>query len=334
MGIKNLNRFFKDNASSSINIIKMSELSGKKVAIDISIYMYRYASEDNLIENMYLMLTLFRFYGIIPIFIFDGKPPDEKKDLLLKRRSDKVGALEEYNNLKNKLNNDVVINDTDKKGLIHNMIALKRSFISIKNSDIEIVKKLIRAYGATYFDAHGEADELCAMLTIQGKVWACLSEDMDLFVYGCPRVLRYLSLFNNTAVLYDLTGILTSLGLTQKQLREICVLSGTDYNNVHFNSSSKNEELNLYDTLTYFQNYYNEKTSLEFYDWLIERTDYIQDYDLLMKIYKMFDLNDENIDNNINIKVFENINIVNGPVQDDIVMEILKKDGFLFPTIG
>ena len=334
MGIKNLNQFFKNNASSSINLINMSELSGKKIAVDISIYMYRYSSEDNLIENIYLMLTLFRFYGIIPIFIFDGKPPDEKKDLLLKRRSDKVGALEEYNNLKDKLNNDSVMNDNDKKGLIHNMIALKRTFISIKNSDIEIVKNLIRAYGATYYDAHGEADELCAMLTIKGKVWACLSEDMDMFVYGCPRVLRYLSLFNNTAILYDLNGILENLGLTQKQLREICVLSGTDYNNVNSSlTPNSEEEPTLYDTLTYFQNYYNEKTNVEFYDWLIEKTRYIQDYDLLMKIYKMFDLNDDNIDNNINIKVFENINIVNGSVQNDIVMEILKKDGFVFPTI-
>ena len=92
------------------------------------------------------------------------------------------------------------------------------------------VKNLIRAYGATYYDAIGEADELCALLTVKDKVWACLSEDMDMFVYGCPRVIRYFSLLNHTAVLYDLNGILTSLGISQKELREICILSGTDYN--------------------------------------------------------------------------------------------------------
>lgn len=331
MGIKNLNRFFKDNASSAIKTINMSELSGKKVAVDISIYMHKYASEGNLIENIYLMLSVFRYYNIIPIFIFDGKPPDEKKELLLQRRSNKVEALKEYNNITNLLNNGSEIEDGDKKEMLHNMATLKRTLISVKNPEIENVKNLIRSYGATYYDAHGEADELCAMLTIKGKVWACLSEDMDMFVYGCPRVVRYLSLFNHSAVLYDLKEILNELCLTQKQLREICILSGTDYNCANVNPGN-NVEPTLYDTLKHFQYYYNEKSQMEFYDWLIEKTDYIQNYDLLIKINKMFDLNNENIDNNINIKIFENINIVNGPIQNDLMKEILKTDGFVFPS--
>ena len=67
-------------------------------------------------------------------------------------------------------------------------------------------------------------------------------------------------------------------------------------------------------------------------DWLIEKTDYINDYNLLIKINKMFELNKTNIDNNVNIKVFENINIENGPIQNDLTKEILKKDGFIFPS--
>jgi len=330
MGIKNLNRFFKDNASSAIKTINMSELSGKKVAVDISIYMHKYATDGNLIENIYLMLSVFRYYNIIPIFIFDGKPPDEKKELLSKRRSDKVEALKEYNNITNLLNNGSEIEAVDKKEMLHNMATLKRTLVSVKNPEIENVKNLIRSYGATYYDAHGEADELCAMLTIKGKVWACFSEDMDMFVYGCPRVVRYLSLFNHTAVLYDLKGILNELCLTQKQLREICIISGTDYNCGNVDPEN-NVEPTLYDTLKYFQDYYNEKSQLEFYDWLIEKTNYIQNYDLLIKINKMFDLNKENIDNNINIKIFENINIVNGPLQNELMKEILMTDGFVFP---
>jgi hypothetical protein len=70
---------------------------------------------------------------------------------------------------------------------------------------------------------------------------------------------------------------------------------------------------------------------MNFYDWLIEKTDYINDYNLLIKINKMFELNKENIDNNVNIRVFENINIENGPIQNELTKEILKKDGFIFP---
>jgi len=233
MGIRHLNKFFKENASDSINFIPLSTLSGKKIAIDISIYMYKYASEDTLLENIYLMLSVFRYYNIIPLFIFDGKPPTEKKDLLLKRRRDKKEAEEEFKKLKNTLSNNLDMDETEKHDIINTMDMLKRRFVNIRKNDIETVKELIRSYGATYYDAPGEADELCAMLTIKGKVWACLSEDMDMFVYGCPRVIRYLSLLNHTAVIYDMKGILENLGISQKELREICVLSGTDYNSLN-----------------------------------------------------------------------------------------------------
>ena len=69
--------------------MNMSDLSGKEIAIDISIYLYKYESDNVLLENIYLMLSIFRHYNVIPIFIFDGKPPPEKKELLIKRKTDK-----------------------------------------------------------------------------------------------------------------------------------------------------------------------------------------------------------------------------------------------------
>ena len=96
MGIKHLNRFLREEAKNSIKFISLSEISGKKIAVDISIYMYKFAADDSLIENIYLMLSIFRYYNIIPIFIFDGKPPDEKSEILIKRREDKKEALDEY----------------------------------------------------------------------------------------------------------------------------------------------------------------------------------------------------------------------------------------------
>ena len=83
MGIKYLNRFLKEECKDSIKLISLKELSCKKIAIDISIYLYKYAADNTLIENIYLMLSIFRHYKIIPIFIFDGKPPSEKKELLI-----------------------------------------------------------------------------------------------------------------------------------------------------------------------------------------------------------------------------------------------------------
>lgn len=320
MGIRHLNRFLKDNASSSIKLCNLSELSGKKIAVDISIYMYRFASNNTLIENIYLMLSVFRHYNIIPIFIFDGKPPPEKHELLRKRKEDKREAENEYNKLKNTLEINKDMDDSDKQEIIYNMDILKKKFVSINKNDIENVKMLIRSYGATYYDAPGEADELCAMLNIKNKVWASLSEDMDMFVYGCPRVIRYFSLLNHTAIVYDVKGILNNLGISQKELREICVLSGTDYN-----LECDDTKNSLNNTLKIFKKYHKSTSKVGFYEWLNKDNNFIKDYDLLLKTYNMFELN-----NRFDIKVFEKIKIINGPIIKNEIINILKTDGFIF----
>lgn len=324
MGIRYLNRFLKDNASSSIQLRNLAELSGKKIAVDISIYIYRFASDGILIENMYLMLSVFRHYNIIPIFIFDGKPPAEKLELLQKRKEDKIEAENEYNKLKNTLEINKDMDDYDKQEIIYSMDMLKKKFVTINKNDIQKIKALIRAHGATYYDAPGEADELCAMLTIKDKVWGCLSEDMDMFVYGCTRVIRYLSLLNHTAVVYDVKGILNNLGINQKELREICVLSGTDYN-----LECDDTKNTFNNTLKLFKKYHKSQTKISFYEWLNENNNnYIKNYNLLLKIYDIFDLSN----NHYNIKIFEKIKIVNGPIDNCEIKNILKTDGFIFPV--
>ena len=334
MGIKFLNKILRDTCDKSIWQINISELTGKKIAVDISIYLYKYETTDTLLENIYLMLAIFRQYNITPIFIFDGKAPAEKKQLLQKRREDKAAAKNEYNKLKDVLENNADKDEEEKLDIAASMDQLKKQFVHISREKIEKVKELIRAYGATYYDAPGEADELCALLVIKKKVWACLSEDMDLFVYGCNRVLRYFSLFNQTVVLYYTKGILEQLCMSQKEFREICVLSGTDYN-INANTNKENNKYNdlslsLPNTMKLFRKYKEVNTNannLTFYDWLnqSEKTaDYITDLDLLHKINNMFIVSNELTD------LFKNIKIANGPVQKEIVKEIMKEDGFMF----
>lgn len=333
MGIKFLNKILRDNCEQSIWQINISELSGKKIAIDISIYLYKYESNNALLENMYLMLAIFRENNIIPIFVFDGKPPPEKKELLQKRREDKAAAKNEYNKLKTQL--ETISDDVyEKNEIIATMDQLKKQFVYITHEKIEKVKELIRAYGATYYDAPGEADELCALLVIKKKVWACLSEDMDLFVYGCNRVLRYFSLVNQSFVLYHTKGILASMNMTQKEFREICVLSGTDYNiNANTNTNTKNNNIvTLPNTIKLFRKYQEEqlnnknKNNVTFYDWLTsssKHADYITDLELLQKINNMFDISNLRDD-------LMKIKIMNSPIQKLLVREIMKEDGFMF----
>lgn len=322
MGIAHLNKYIKQKCPDSIRAISLSGLYGKIIAVDISIYLYKYERDDLLMENIYIMLSIFRYYNITPLFIFDGKPPTEKKALLIQRRKERNKAVMYYDILNDKLEGPQ-IKEEDKQEILLEMLTLKKQMVLITRDKIEKVKELLRAYGASYFDAPGEADELCAMLVIKKKVWACLSEDMDMFVYGCPRVLRYFSLFNHTAVLYYTKGILRELNLSQDEFREICVLSGTDYNLQY-----RDKNIHLCRTFAYFQKYKDwvikegQNTNMNFYTWLQTNTKYIKNIHTLININKLFDLQDAHN----RLVMFENISIINGVILEEKIQEIMKKE--------
>jgi len=321
MGIKYLNSFLKDNCPESIKCVSMADLSGKKIAIDISIYLYKYVGDNSLIENMYLMIAIFRHYNIMPIFIFDGKPPAEKKELLKQRRENKLDAEKEYNRLRDCL--ESIVDDSEKQEIAANMDSLKKQFVYVNKNHISKVKELIISFGVTYIDAPGEADELCALLVLKKKVWGCMSEDMDLFAYGCPKVLRYFSLLNRSAVVYNMKGILQELDVTMKEFRQICVLSGTDYNTNH----DERDGMNLQKVTKLFKKYKRAKDGGDFYNWINNNcSECIDSYDSLKNIYNMFDLSE----NHNSLKNYENIRIINTTINKEQMRLILEEDGFIF----
>jgi 5'-3' exonuclease len=322
MGIKNLNKYLQMNCSNSIKCISLSELSGKKIAIDVSIYLYKYEGEDALVENMYLLLSVIRKYNIIPIFIFDGKAPTEKKALIQKRIDDRTDAQKEYNILKRKLSD---ADENEKKEIINTMDQLKKKIIYITKEKIDRIKDLIRYYGATYYDAPNEADELCAMLVIKKKVWACLSEDMDMFVYGCSRVLRYLSLLNHSVVLYYYKGILEDLQISGQDFKEICIIAGTDYN------TNLNNNLNIFNIFNYHKQYIKNKdkdnNNITFNNWLQTQKEigYNINIDLIEKIKIMFDLYVKEY-----LNIYNKIKITNSQIDYKNLQNLLEQDGFIF----
>ena len=89
MGIRYLNTYIKNNCSHGLSNVNIRNLAGHSLAIDTSIYMYKFLGQNKLIENFYLMISILLYYKITPIFIFDGKPPPEKIDILKQRRQNK-----------------------------------------------------------------------------------------------------------------------------------------------------------------------------------------------------------------------------------------------------
>uniref|UniRef100_A0A6C0C3C8 XPG N-terminal domain-containing protein n=1 Tax=viral metagenome TaxID=1070528 RepID=A0A6C0C3C8_9ZZZZ len=231
MGIKLLNSFLKNYCTNGITEKHLSNFYGKKIAIDISIYMYKYKSEEQLIEKIYLMCCIFDYYNIIPIFVFDGKPPEEKKHTLITRREERNYAKDELNKIMDDLRKNNVDADTYVLNYKNKIRALKKQSVKITNDEFDKIKRLIDGFGMTYVVADSEAETLCAKLLYKKQVHYCLSEDTDMFVYLSPYTLRYISLSNHKVLLYDLKKILINLNLTRSEFVSICVLSGNDYYN-------------------------------------------------------------------------------------------------------
>ena len=162
------------------------------------------------------MLSIFVYYDINAIFVFDGKPPLEKKELLEKRVIDKIKARVKYQELEKHLSTCDNYEKEEIREIQESMTSLKKKFNKLKYSDIKKVKELISAFGYTYIQADSEADIICGKMVTKNIAYACLSEDMDMFLYGCHRVIRYLSLLNHSAIMYDLKNILIELNLTFK----------------------------------------------------------------------------------------------------------------------
>ena len=134
MGVQNLNRYLRNNCNSAVKNLPLSSLAGKRIVIDTSIYLYRFIGEGDLIENMYNLISIFKNYNIVPIFIFEGVPPIEKEEIIKKRRTDRISAEIEYTNLKSH-----GVEDT-------NLDKLRRKAIKVKYKDVNDVKYLMDKY--------------------------------------------------------------------------------------------------------------------------------------------------------------------------------------------
>jgi flap endonuclease-1 len=260
MGVRMLNRYLREYSNSAMKEVTLSDFSEKKIAIDISIFMYQFKGNNSLIESMYKMIMLFRKYRVIPIFVFDGTPPDEKMEILNERDATKKEAKEECAKLENQLLQEDLDNEEREK--IKNLLSMERKkCLRITNANIRDVKALIKVLGVNYLEANGEADDLCVYLVRKRFVWACMTEDMDMFVYGCQRVLRNFNLEKGTMTMYTMMEILKNLKMTQNEFRDICLLSGTDYNRSKFT---------IYTGMSMFYKYLKKKRSnVSFYDWLV-----------------------------------------------------------------
>ena len=314
MGVRHLNKFLRQKCSDmSISKRHLREFQNKTIVVDTSIYLYRFSAEDALIENIYLLISMFRNYNITPLFVFDGKPPAEKMELLRRRREEKYIAQQRYNMLldmsKKHMNLDI---QTE-------LDILKKKMIKIKTHDIERVKQLMEYYGVNHYTPPGEADDFCAYMVLSGKADCCLSDDTDLFLYNCPYILRNLSLINHTVIYHDVGKVFKEVNMSYHTFRDIMLLSGTDYN-------LTDKELGFDDLMKICEIYMDSKEISNCYDWL-EMNGFNISHDNIQQTAQMFVVNYNMYEN-----LTKNMVIQNLPPKTHLLHKELEKEGFVFYT--
>lgn len=227
MGVKNLFKIISEYAPNSITKKSIKDFSGKYVVLDASMIIYQYViairssgsdlqnTEGKLTSHILGVLSkTFLLLGndIIPIFVFDGTPPELKKETLKSRKEIKKKNLEKLEATE------------DKEDQIK---YFKRSF-SITPKQIQEVKDILTLFGIPIVESTTEADPLCARIVSKGLAYGVSSEDMDLLAFGCSKLIRSLS-SKKKAIEINLEEVLKGLELTQDQFVDLCILLGCDY---------------------------------------------------------------------------------------------------------
>ena len=246
MGIKNLKKLIKQHAGGAISDISLSSLSGKKIAIDSSILLYKYRyhiSTDNfhILGFISKIIELLEF-GILPVFIFDGAPPEAKKDTLCKRNTVRENMKERINKLKEErsglpdinVNVDEFIDDCEEvdpeevevinkvKKINKEIDQLQKNILYVNKNHSNEVMEMLETLGIPFLKGISEAEETCAYLQRNGLVDYVLTEDTDSLAFGAESVI-----FGSQ--LYSLPKILPLLEINFDQFIDLCILCGCDF---------------------------------------------------------------------------------------------------------
>ncbi|KAE8665607.1 Flap endonuclease 1 [Hibiscus syriacus] len=212
-----LTKLLADNAPKAMKEQKLESYFGRKIAIDASMSIYQFLIVVGRVGSE----TLTNEAGEVTSYVFDGQPPDLKKQELAKRNSKRLDATEDLQEARESGNQE----DIEK---------FSKRTVKVTRQHNEDCKQLLRLMGVPVIDAPSEAEAQCAALCNSGKasVYAVASEDMDSLTFGTPKFLRHLmdpSSRKVPVMEFDVAKVLEGLNLTMDQFIDLCILSGCDY---------------------------------------------------------------------------------------------------------
>lgn len=227
MGISGLLPLLKDIQHST----HVEAYRGKTLGIDAYVWLHRgaYACATDLALGRpttrfitYAMhrIRMLQHYGVKPYVVFDGAQLPSKagteRERAARRREHRMRGLQFHAEKRTSAARDAFVRSVD----ITPALAY------------ELIKQL-RVHGIPYLVAPYEADAQLAYLERHGIIDAIITEDSDLLVFGCNKVLFKLDTYGNCLEIdrarFDKVKQLSFEGWTHQEFRQMAILSGCDY---------------------------------------------------------------------------------------------------------
>ena len=171
--------------------------------------------------------------GIKPVWVFDGRPPSLKTAEIERRRKTKMDAAVKY---------EMAVSIGDEEGAKK----YAQQTTSLQDWMIDQSKKLLDLFGIPHIQAPSEGEATAAHMTITGAAWASASQDYDSILFGARRLVRNFANSGRRKVpnrnfyvsvepeLILLQNVLESSGLSRKELVDVGIMIGTDFNPTGF----------------------------------------------------------------------------------------------------
>ena len=240
MGVTKLGDLFGERQTVSFD-----HFSDKSIAFDGNNILYQFLtrirqSDGSLLTDEHGNVTshlsglLYRVTRIIEsgikvVFIFDGKPPEEKSKEIAKRKAKKKEA-------------EVAYEEALERGDLELAHRYAQRTTRLTSPMVKDATRLLNLMGVPVIHAPSEGEGQAAYMAKKGDVFASCSQDFDSLLFGTPKLVRNLTISGKRKLprkniyvevkpeLIELDHSLKLIDLTHDQIIDIAILLGTDFN--------------------------------------------------------------------------------------------------------
>ncbi len=225
--------------------ISISDLKGKVLAVDAMNMLYQFlttirSADGSVLTDrkgrvtshligLFSRTTVLMEQGLKLVFVFDGKAPEIKQKTWEKRTAVKKEAF-------------LKLKEAEQQGDVESMRKFAARTAVLTKEMREDAKEVIKALGLPIVQAPSEGEAQTAHMAKNGDAYASVSQDYDNLIFGCPLLVRNLSIEGRrkkagkfayqkvNPEFISLQEVLDNLGLNLDQLIVLAILVGTDYN--------------------------------------------------------------------------------------------------------